>query len=614
MTLIEAVESVQIAVERTVHHVVDLAIEKSNSFDLGSKLLYLKDQTHQLNFTSLRKPDWNQIPVYSTSSLDAAAYKIPYLLSRIPIPQEIVTTFILVSVSLFCVYFGTTLSLFKPANANDPDFESPYFHPTDNDHIESHIRNAYDLDRVGNPNPETIDLVLVLLMPVLSMGALWSINYGLKNWPVNDVNWFMNYYVNVISHFSVYLNVQGLLEMGSRKFGWFPRYRLCLAHDADNYPLGRLQKVSEVDLKFASKPDENALLKKWKKYATKLTFWLPNEFKNATTAFNYIFDLRFIIAVPVTYLTKKAFSSLNPYLNSAYEQPETNWLVLNAVSINLAVSGIRQLNVPTFKLAYILLAGLFIYDVTFVFKSLMMVEAATKLNVPIKLLIPRGISDGKIQMSILGLGDIVVPGAFIRLANQYDYFKHYRNGDSFQIGRPVKRTYFITSMIAYTAGLLSTIVAMYTFKAGQPALLYIVPSLLLSNFALSKYLGDSIWLYDGEFKPFSEKDYLDDEDYEEGDEDLKVEEFDIWVDKVELKRDVLEVDDSVIDEDTDLDIVYNWESDEEDDTYVIEVEEASDGSDAEFSEDEGDVNLVEEIKLIIKDRNRTATEWYSDED
>ena len=50
-----------------------------------------------------------------------------------------------------------------------------------------------------------------------------------------------------------------------------------------------------------------------------------------------------------------------------------------------------------------------------VFKSSMMVSVATNLDAPIKLKIPNGD-----KMSILGLGDIVIPGVLVSWALKFD--------------------------------------------------------------------------------------------------------------------------------------------------------------------------------------------------
>jgi hypothetical protein len=83
---------------------------------------------------------------------------------------------------------------------------------------------------------------------------------------------------------------------------------------------------------------------------------------------------------------------------------------------------------------------------------------------------------------MLGLGDIVIPGIFISLALRYDFASYVqrtikRNPDA----TPSKedrysKPYFWTVLVAYIAGLTTTVVVMHTFKAAQPALLYLSPA------------------------------------------------------------------------------------------------------------------------------------------
>lgn len=54
-----------------------------------------------------------------------------------------------------------------------------------------------------------------------------------------------------------------------------------------------------------------------------------------------------------------------------------------------------------------------------------MVKVATNLDLPIKLLWPKSaIFSTSKGFTMLGLGDIVVPGLFISLALRYDYYRH----------------------------------------------------------------------------------------------------------------------------------------------------------------------------------------------
>ena len=74
----------------------------------------------------------------------------------------------------------------------------------------------------------------------------------------------------------------------------------------------------------------------------------------------------------------------------------------------------------TFWTGSLVLAGLFFYDITMVFYTPLMVTVATSLDVPIKLVFP-----GPGRGSMLGLGDVVLPGIMIAIALRFDLYLHY---------------------------------------------------------------------------------------------------------------------------------------------------------------------------------------------
>ncbi|MEJ1278704.1 hypothetical protein NN561_009627 [Cricetulus griseus] len=71
-------------------------------------------------------------------------------------------------------------------------------------------------------------------------------------------------------------------------------------------------------------------------------------------------------------------------------------------------------------------------------------------------------------VSILGFGDIIVPGLLIAYCRRFDV----QTGSS--------SIYFISSTIAYAVGMIITFVVLVLMKKGQPALLYLVPCTLLA--------------------------------------------------------------------------------------------------------------------------------------
>lgn len=161
-----------------------------------------------------------------------------------------------------------------------------------------------------------------------------------------------------------------------------------------------------------------------------------------------------------------------------------HWLANNILGLAFSIQGIEMLSLGSFKIGAILLAGLFIYDIFWVFFTPVMVSVAKSFDAPIKLIFPTG--DVSKPFSMLGLGDIVIPGIFVALALRFD------------VSRGKGQRYFKSAFAGYTAGLVVTIFVMNWFQAAQPALLYIVPGVI-------GFLGVHCMLR-GEIKPLLEFD------------------------------------------------------------------------------------------------------------
>merc|ERR1712217_948607 len=145
----------------------------------------------------------------------------------------------------------------------------------------------------------------------------------------------------------------------------------------------------------------------------------------------------------------------------------------------------------------IMLVGLFFYDVFWVFGSKpvfgsnVMVSVAKGVEAPIKLMFPRSLGGcGKLLHSMLGLGDIVVPGIFIAFLAKWDAVKI---GE----GKSNSFVYLNTTMVAYTFSLITTVAIMLFFNAAQPALLYIVPYVLIASLVVALARGEfkELWNY-----------------------------------------------------------------------------------------------------------------------
>lgn len=158
-----------------------------------------------------------------------------------------------------------------------------------------------------------------------------------------------------------------------------------------------------------------------------------------------------------------------------------------------------------------------------------MVTVAKNLDGPIKLLFPRSlvphVETGKIELSLLGLGDIVIPGFFLALLLRFDAANAKMPTTNIDVYTAFPKPYFWSALIAYFLGLATTLVVMIQFQAAQPALLYLVPACLGSSFLCAILRGEvtELLAYSEEVE---EEEEVDTETKDEGNEsEAKPEEY-----------------------------------------------------------------------------------------
>ncbi|XP_016374595.1 minor histocompatibility antigen H13 [Sinocyclocheilus rhinocerous] len=159
-----------------------------------------------------------------------------------------------------------------------------------------------------------------------------------------------------------------------------------------------------------------------------------------------------------------------------------HWIANNLFGLAFALNGVELLHLNNVSTGCILLGGLFVYDVFWVFGTNVMVTVAKSFEAPIKLVFPQDLLEKGLDASnfaMLGLGDIVIPGIFIALLLRFDVSL-----------KKNTRTYFYTSFLAYIFGLGLTIFVMHTFKHAQPALLYLVPACIGFPVLLALFKGE----------------------------------------------------------------------------------------------------------------------------
>jgi minor histocompatibility antigen H13 len=227
-----------------------------------------------------------------------------------------------------------------------------------------------------------------------------------------------------------------------------------------------------------------------------------------------------------------------------YNFVEKTWWLTNLMGFAFSYTALQLISPTTFDTGSLILAALFVYDVVMVFYTPMMVTVAKNLDVPIKLLIPRkSDKDGVAQFSMLGLGDVVLPGMMIALALRFDLYLHYlrlqktvktnehptgkettevvkapyvapskhwanqfwtqswTGGQSNALPAigalgSFKKTYFWTSVVGYIVGMITTLFVMITFQHPQPALLYLVPGVLISLWGMAFIKSDVKVMYE----------------------------------------------------------------------------------------------------------------------
>lgn len=163
-----------------------------------------------------------------------------------------------------------------------------------------------------------------------------------------------------------------------------------------------------------------------------------------------------------------------------------NHLAHNFLGIMLSIEGISTISVGSIKTACCFLIGLFVYDIFWVFYTDVMVTVALNVKGPVKLLFPIS-PDAEAKKSLLGLGDIVVPGAVTAMVHRMEsaFTNKIDRIFNFTIGK-----YFGAQLSFYAFGLCLTVMVMNVFNAAQPALFYLVPSALIALFGTAFLNGE----------------------------------------------------------------------------------------------------------------------------
>jgi signal peptide peptidase-like protein 2B len=150
-----------------------------------------------------------------------------------------------------------------------------------------------------------------------------------------------------------------------------------------------------------------------------------------------------------------------------------SWMLNNVLGFSLIFTILSLFHIKSLKICAILLISAFFYDVFWVYFSPnffhgtnLMVNAATKLDLPIKLEIPYFSNENPLkQCMMLGLGDLVLPGLVLKFCHRFDFLKN-------------TKIYYEASIFLYVAALSLSGIMMSIFGP-QPVLFYMCPTLLI---------------------------------------------------------------------------------------------------------------------------------------
>lgn len=177
------------------------------------------------------------------------------------------------------------------------------------------------------------------------------------------------------------------------------------------------------------------------------------------------------------------------------------WILQDILGVTFCIHMLKSIRLPSLKICTVLLVLLFFYDIFFVFITpyftmngeSVMEEVATggksEENIPMVIRVPHFRFDALAvcyqQDSILGFGDILIPGLLISYCHGFDLITN------------KKILYFPVTVAMYAIGLQITYVGLYLMNTAQPALLYLVPFTLIPAILLGWCRGELPLLWKG---------------------------------------------------------------------------------------------------------------------
>lgn len=439
--------------------------------------------------------------------------------------------------SLFPIVTAAHASLSRPSSAAKP---KPRKHKTAGEIGVDEDSEDEDEDTVQHM--EGFSRSDALYMPLFAGCTLTGL-YFLIKWlkDLDMLNKILNYYFSIVGVFGVCKLLADTVDYGHSFLfpKWYADSRGYWHVNSTKRKMALVKPgVGETIVDERSSPLPSPLRKLPVPASANSFLWTLRELPRHKITFK--FYLHRIVAAR-THLSASTFIGvfLGLIATGCYIIFDKPWYLTNLMGFAFSYSALQLLSPTTFDIGSLILCGLFVYDIIMVFYTPMMVTVATNLDVPIKLLFPRPADkNGKAGFSMLGLGDIVIPGMMVGLALRFDLYLHYlrqqktiKTDDGathvftaryvapgkhawtkFWISpwfsspghRPAsvqtgafRKTYFWASVIGYTVGMITTLWVMVIFNHAQPALLWLVPTVLGSLWGTALVRGELklMWNY-----------------------------------------------------------------------------------------------------------------------
>lgn len=211
--------------------------------------------------------------------------------------------------------------------------------------------------------------------------------------------------------------------------------------------------------------------------------------------FNFIFDVDF------RQILLLCFSCAVSITWFVIRKQKHAWILQDILGVAFCIHMLKSIRLPSLKICAVLLVLLFFYDIFFVFVTpyltgkaeSVMEEVATGGKSDEMLPMVLKVVHFKLnalavcyeQYSILGFGDILVPGLLISYCHGFDLITN------------KKSLYFPITVATYGIGLLITFVGLFLMNTAQPALLYLVPTTLIPPIILGWCKGELALLWSG---------------------------------------------------------------------------------------------------------------------